>query len=97
MTAVYTLCTATYPTIVVILVITQRSITDISGFIAIIPKKTSLDIRNAGACTVTAGTSRLPAPRPLPERRSPPSRFFRRNLRASFQSRLMSSPRRAER
>ncbi|GLB42026.1 hypothetical protein LshimejAT787_1100410 [Lyophyllum shimeji] len=54
-TAVYTLCTAMYPTIVVILVITQRSITNIYGFIAIIPKKTSVDIRSAGARTATAG------------------------------------------
>jgi len=54
-TSVYTLCTAMYPTIVVILVITQRSITNIYGFIALIPKKSGINIRSVGARSATAG------------------------------------------
>ncbi|KAF8055360.1 hypothetical protein FPV67DRAFT_838130 [Lyophyllum atratum] len=62
-TSVYTLCTAMYPTIVVILVITQRSVANVYGFIQHVPKKANVDIRSPNWGTYGDGRTSLVRPR----------------------------------
>lgn len=61
-TAVYTLCTAMYPTIAVMLVVTQRSITNIFGFVIAVQTKPGANVASASGRPATIGHLSFAAP-----------------------------------